>query len=238
MKFLLLIYILNNLLFYTNSLQCIDENNNPVDWFIAYKLPEIKHHHKLLKAGVAYMYMTSVDNQSWTFSNLSINATNSIIANTLQGLYNGEKNISYILYNDEPEGKKKSNKGHTKGVVMANSTSGFWLIHSVPHFPILGKTYIYPRTGAVYGQSFLCISMDLNNLNKAGIQLQYNNPEIYLQNIDVNLKTSLPDLVKAAENITVNVPPWYNVINLLSLGEFSLCHLPSQRVSVKTCMKV
>ncbi|KAJ8969395.1 hypothetical protein NQ314_001794 [Rhamnusium bicolor] len=127
------------------------------------------------------------------------------------------KDFMYILYNDQPPNRKsKANKGHNKGVVMANNTSGFWLVHSVPHFPETGVSYIFPRTGAVFGQSFLCISMDLNNLNNVGIQLQYNEPEIYGQDINSNLKNSLPDLAKAAANVTIQNAPWYHVMNIVS----------------------
>lgn len=50
---------------------------------------------------------------------------------------------------------------------MADNKEGFWLIHSVPHFPQT-REYIFPKTGTVYGQSFLCVSLDIINLNKVG----------------------------------------------------------------------
>ncbi|XP_018579451.1 plancitoxin-1 isoform X2 [Anoplophora glabripennis] len=217
MRVVLILYFLETLIVWTNTQQCMDENNKPVDWYVVYKLPEIKHHHKLLKSGVAYTFMTSDNYDSWTFSNKSINSTTSILANTINDLYSAQ-GISYVLYNDQPppDKKSKSNKGHNKGVVMVNYTGGFWLVHSVPHFPMLGKTYIFPRTGAVFGQSFLCLSLSLENLNKVGTQLQYNQPEIYSQNINSNLKASLPDLVKAAMNVTINTAPWYSVMEILT----------------------
>lgn len=80
-----------------------------------------------------------------------------------------QNKLFYALYNDEPpEGKSIGSKGHTKGAVLADSTGGFWLVHSVPHFPQVGSSYSYPSTGITYGQSFLCISLDLSNLNKVG----------------------------------------------------------------------
>lgn len=67
--------------------------------------------------------------------------------------------------------------GHTKGVVMGDSESGLWLIHSVPHYPPEAKSnvYLYPKSGVIYGQSFLCISVDPKGLeiigkNKSGRQ--------------------------------------------------------------------
>lgn len=80
--------------------------------------------------------------------------------------------MSYILYNDQPpNAKSRSSKGHNKGVILANKKGGLWLIHSVPHFPQFGSSYSYPETGTIFGQSFLCISMDLTNLNKVGMYL-------------------------------------------------------------------
>lgn len=63
---------------------------------------------------------------------------------------------------------KNSNKGHTKGVVLADKKGGIWLIHSVPYFPPKGPDYTYPSTGSKYGQSFLCVSLDFDNLNSVG----------------------------------------------------------------------
>lgn len=58
----------------------------------------------------------------------------------------------------------------------------------------------------------------LESLNKLppGIQLQYNQPQIYGENILENLKTSLPELTKAANNITNTNPPWYHIQNISS----------------------
>lgn len=41
-----------------------------------------------------------------------------------------------MAYNDEPpESTYSANCGHTKGVLVADDQSGFWMIHSVPKFP-------------------------------------------------------------------------------------------------------
>lgn len=121
------------------------------------------------------------------------------------------------MYNDQPpDHRTQSNKGHTKGVVFADEKSGFWLIHSVPHFPLLTSNYIYPRTAAEYGQSFLCITLDTSNLNAVGTQLQYNQPEIYSQYIPQALKTKFPALADAAVNVTVTKAPWFHSKTLVT----------------------
>ena len=47
------------------------------------------------------------------------------------------------------------------GVVAFDETSGFWLVHSTPHFPPPRDTgYAWPSSARIYGQTFLCVSMD------------------------------------------------------------------------------
>lgn len=67
------------------------------------------------------------------------------------------------MYNDEPPSSQVDMvKGHTKGVMASDTKTGFWLVHSVPHFPpeLENGSYNYPATGHRYGQSFLCITMN------------------------------------------------------------------------------
>lgn len=42
---------------------------------------------------------------------------------------------------------------------MFDQSQGFWLTHSVPHFPPFPeRNYSYPSTGKYYGQTLLCIT--------------------------------------------------------------------------------
>lgn len=75
--------------------------------------------------------------------------------------------------------------------MAANENGGFWLIHSVPKYPPSfedTKYYDYPKTGTIYGQSFLCISLNQNEMKKVGKQLRINEPTIYAKNIPDKLK--------------------------------------------------
>lgn len=49
-----------------------------------------------------------------------------------------------------------------------------------------------------------------------GLQLQYNEPDVYGVNILVNLKSALPQLTKAASNVTNTVAPWYHISTISS----------------------
>jgi len=60
------------------------------------------------------------------------------------------------------------------GVIGFDEQSGFWLVHSTPHFPPpQSKGYDWPSSAEHYGQSFLCISMSTKgNLNEIGNSLR------------------------------------------------------------------
>lgn len=113
---------------------------------------------------------------------------------TLSLIYNKTRNLDYLIamYNDEPTNAQvDNNHGHTKGVVVANDISGFWMIHSVPKFPpdLEHGIYDYPHTGTIYGQSFLCISFTGDQLGAVGKQLQYNEPKFYSSQVPEYLRT-------------------------------------------------
>lgn len=75
-----------------------------------------------------------------------------------------------FLYSDQPpDGKTDSNAGHSKGIVLGDSSGGIWLVHSVPRFPRMDERQFYPDTGLKFGQQFLCISLDAENLNKVSV---------------------------------------------------------------------
>jgi deoxyribonuclease-2 len=201
----------------TNALDCRDGNGNAVDWFIALKTPKLHDHGSIVEEGYGYVYVTSEDAGSWTLSDVSIADDNSIVGNTLTQFYENKNDLSYVVYNDAPPTHSQSStKGHTKGVVVADTTGGFWLIHSLPKFPDVENSYFYPDNGKKYGQSFICISMDLENINKVGLQLQYNQPFIYSEQILSDIKSKVPDLAKAAANTTIASAPWSNVAQINS----------------------
>ncbi|KAK5643577.1 hypothetical protein RI129_007422 [Pyrocoelia pectoralis] len=216
------------------ALQCMDQNNNPVDWYVIYKLPQVKHANNLIAEGVAYTYITSNDISDWKLSSTSINDSNSIVAHTLKPLYTDKNNL-YILYNDEnPDGSVNFNKGHTKGIVLGNNNGGIWLIHSVPRFPSLDThQYVYPSNGVTFGQSFLCISLNVENLDLVGTQLLYNVPNMYAHYMPDTLKWMFPKLDNVLDNNSNKNPPWYHLQSLLSLGGTQFLSFAKGRKFVK-----
>src|SRR5690349_881753 len=138
-------------------LGCRDEEGNLVDWFYIYKLPNSFGDNEIdsKSSGLNYLFITP-DSSDWILSKLLINDSMSMPGKTLSPMYEDHKdNDLVMMYNDEPtNGPPEGNRGHTKGVVVANDINGFWLIHSVPKFPptLEDGHYDYPKTGTIYGQ--------------------------------------------------------------------------------------
>ncbi|XP_043526300.1 plancitoxin-1 isoform X2 [Frieseomelitta varia] len=224
----------------SNKLQCKDEKNVPVDWYVLYKLPKVQtSSNPLIKEGLAYLYITNITiGTGWQLSSKSISSNNSIPGITLASLYDRDnKNESmWSLYNDSPPNASYVwNFGHTKGIVMANSEQGFWLIHSVPNFPPVPKNgiqtrplnkeninidgkYNYPESGTFYGQSFLCISLGSDQFDIVGKQLLYNEIAVYAKNIPDILSKQYPILKNATNQIHVKTPPYNHKAVIKSLG--------------------
>lgn len=51
-----------------------------------------------------------------------------------------------------------------------------------------------------------------------GIQLQYNQPQIFSQNLPSALQGSLPNLYNAAQGSSIQQSPWYNLLNVTTIG--------------------
>ena len=134
----LILFVLNNNLVINGQLQCRDESGKAVDWYVVYKFPRVSQHTSPLDTGYRYAFITNNTNNGFTLSDYGINdAKNSIFGQTLSPLYSSKlsSQISYIDYSDQPpEGSGETVFGgaHAKGLVAADESHGFWLIHTVP----------------------------------------------------------------------------------------------------------
>ncbi|XP_022189882.2 plancitoxin-1 [Nilaparvata lugens] len=192
----------------SEKLQCMDEDNKPVDWFILYKLPTSEKPKGSTDEsyGKKYLYMSSstIRSPGWKTPKKLISDPDSMPGNTLKPLYaTGRSGQIWVLYNDQPpsEAKVKGTCGHSKGVVAANREGGFWMVHSVPKFPdgpSKGQ-YSYPESGSNNGQTFLCITMGSQEIEKVAAQLQMNEVGLYYNFYDESLVTVYPKLVSIAQ---------------------------------------
>lgn len=62
-----------------------------------YKFPQIKHEPKLIKGGLAYMYITSNSSKEWELSKISILHENSLLGLTLAPLITNQVNNNIAL---------------------------------------------------------------------------------------------------------------------------------------------
>lgn len=184
------------------NISCMNEAGEPVDWFIIYKLP--KYRMGDTGSGVDYMYLDS-SVAKWQMSKFMINSSQGAIGSTLNQLYHEKvykSNSSvYALYNDGPPVMKYiQGYGHTKGVLLFDQSQGFWLSHSIPHFPSFPeKGYFYPSSGKVNGQTALCVTYQYEHFIRIAKQLAYLYPRFYNCSVPVAFLADLPQLAQLCE---------------------------------------
>ncbi|XP_076880458.1 deoxyribonuclease-2-beta isoform X2 [Brachyhypopomus gauderio] len=160
----------------------------------------------------------------WQFSTHVVNTSKGAVGRTLIQLYHRyELNSSaYMVYNDAPPVLKYlNNYGHTKGMVLFDQSQGFWLTHSVPHFPPFPETgFGYPSTGKVFGQMFHCTTYNYKEFQKISQQLAYMNPRVYNCSVPVAYSTDMTDMAHLCAGKTPAVAPRRRLVQLKSvLGE-------------------
>lgn len=139
---------------------CMNEQGVQVDSWFLIKEPK----------GTRYMYTDST--VMFGVSGMDLNSTTSgALRNTLVQLW-ASNTTEYILFNDEPLGKKPlSSSGHTKGVWAWSTETGmgFVLQHSVPLFPagpmLVGRYSGLGSNAYTYAQHMACYSLSLWTLD-------------------------------------------------------------------------
>ena len=144
---------------------------------------------------------------------ISLNdTTDGALAQTLKQLWSST-DVSYILYNDEPPLANSYNfsVGHAKGVLALQETNGFFLLHSIPKFPMgpqeAPQFSGIPENAYTYGQTAFCVSISGDVADTLAYALHLVVPSIY--------EASLTDAVKIA----------YPNITSLTQGKFSIAPL-------------
>ncbi|KAL0232493.1 hypothetical protein PCE1_002834 [Barthelona sp. PCE] len=218
---------------YADRLSCIDPSGKPVDWFAMLKIPKLKNHpNPMYKKGYGYMYFDARSEPKWIpddSKNLRQNTDGA--AQTLKPLYANPYKYAHIMYNDHPPtGKISSIFGHAKGVVGLGNSGGFWLIHSVPRYPFpLSQEYEYPEMAAIYGQSFMCSSFNIDQFNKIGHQLQLMKPGIFDRHTPAWLSSLAPELHAVFNDVSLDEIAMSNVEPLVTAGGQKLIHLAKNR---------
>nr|AYV89014.1 Deoxyribonuclease-2 [Tetranychus truncatus] len=174
------------------ALKCKDEEGNDVDWYVIYKLPresdESLQSTLAGRTGFNYAYITSNDfkDGKWKISEKSVKDKDSMWGQTLAAAYKDPSKYTYALWNDAPsKGKESGTKAHSKGVIVMDKSTGFYIVHSVPKFVnTFDDSYDYPDSGRDNGQTSMCISFDTQSEGpKLAQHLLLMKPNVFSNNL-------------------------------------------------------
>ena len=175
MKLLFLITLIS---FTTSSKKCLDPNGNAVDWYAVFLFPENSSSDNTLSYG--YFDSSSSSMKYHTYSESTFPPTR------ITKMALSSSSTNYFFWNDDLTCKDdsesrsaSSSRAHAKGSLVYDSSSGAFLLHSLPRFPTCTKSGSIltelPDNAGVYGQHFLCISVSTSTANKLAELLNYIN---------------------------------------------------------------
>ena len=167
----------------TASLGCVDESGSSVDWWFMLKHPRWNDRSKDKVIGNGdgntYVYATS-SKSSWNIGSTTVDQTSSLLGKQLAGVYDGTVS-NYVFYNDQlPNGSWTATYGHSKGFFAYDSTSAYWVQHSIPDFPnFVADGYKFGSSQMYYGQHAFCMTLTPSALEAAAEVMTYAHPWVY-----------------------------------------------------------
>lgn len=176
----ILLMILCNLSQIKSIKTCESPTGKTVDWYVVFLFPETATKEKTLAYGYFDNTMNEMSYHKYedkSFPGIKI----------LHDYEDGKTN--YFFWNDDQSTdvdskSASSGKAHSKGGLIFDKNHGLLFSHSLPRFPrrkeddsILPSL---PTNGGVYGQHFLCISIDAPNSLKVIETLNIINPPLMI----------------------------------------------------------
>lgn len=200
----------------------LDEQGKPIDWWFLYKVPKLKADAETSSAtGYEYVYYDPKVKKVECSPNLLTSGKGALDLTLKKVFTRPKQTTGWILYNDEfPTSVHHSddgNLGHTKGVIAFDTASktAFWLLHSWPKYADPGAT---DMPTPLYGQTFLCLSLDLDTANKIAAQMaDHQEPQTYLPRIPSSLDTASP-LFALSKPLQPDPPADSSVIECVTRG--------------------
>ncbi|XP_058146523.1 deoxyribonuclease-2-alpha [Dasypus novemcinctus] len=204
------------------ALPCYGDSGRPVDWFVIYKLPAHSGAGEAARSGLRYKYLDA-DSGGWRDGVGPISSSAGAVGRSLQPLYRSNASqLAFLLYNDQPPkaggAPDASSRGHSKGVLLLDPNGGFWLVHSVPHFPPPSSSaaYSWPQSSQMYGQTLLCVSFPFRQFQDIGRQLTYIYPLVYDHKLDEPFAQEFPYLAAVAKGQHVHLKGCNSSVTLAS----------------------
>ncbi|KAI7698032.1 hypothetical protein SSS_06958, partial [Sarcoptes scabiei] len=197
----------------------------------------------LIQKGYRYLYIGPDSGSAWTQSKHSIAEENSILGATLRPILTNNQKYNLVVYNDQKppiRTRGTSTRAHAKGIVAIYGTKGFWLIHTIPQFPIIDSKYEYPKRSLNNGQIFMCISItidDVGTIESIGKHLLLMQPNIYQLNLTDSFTRKFPlfkDLNDRKKGSTRSTQIVDSIHSIKSNSSFS----PKTNDTIKTSIQV
>lgn len=189
------------------ELGCRNPKGQLVSWWVLLKTPNTLNDYVYRDSGSSNCHDS--DSCWGTLHHDLSDPEDGPLSQTLQQLYKTKKEQDvpgFLMYNDDTSfvhaSSTHSSYAHAKGVLSTTANGGFWLVHSVPRFPrqqVGSEAYTgITDNGRVHGQSFLCISLELEQVKVALSQLVLAHPYIYQSGgFDNELKSELGEDLKS-----------------------------------------
>lgn len=172
---------------------CLDESGNGVDYWIV-----------ITGSGSSYYYYYDENSNviQFTKSIYLVNQTNKgAIMRTVNQIYSfsSDENIALGMYSDEPPGDStaSSTYAHSKGVLLSDTTQGFWLTHSKPNWPAsrntsLGLNAAIAFPDDTYAQHLMCITINSSMANNIAKGLYIDRTKIYSSYYTSSIVNTMP----------------------------------------------
>jgi deoxyribonuclease-2 len=210
---------------YAMKVSALDENGQPVDWWFAYKVPKLNAGNQggviSSATGYEYVYYDPTIGKIDLSANVLTNGKGTLDL-TLNSVFSRpDPTTGWVLYNDEmpasADRKDNGALGHTKGVIAfdVETKTAFWLLHSWPKYADPG---VATMPTPMYGQTFLCISLDLATASKIAAQMaDHQQPQTYLPHLPGLLSKSDP-LYRLTQPLNPNDPGASDALDFTSRG--------------------
>lgn len=204
------------------TVSALDENGKAVDWWFMYKIPKLTQDASTgSTTGYEYIYFDPVIGKVVKSPNLLTDGKGALDL-TLDSIFtNPADTTGWVLYNDEmPASAQRTDAnsyGHTKGVLAFDTATqtAFWLLHSWPKF---ANSVVKMMPTPEYGQTFLCISLDMATAGQIANQMyNHQEPQVFLPRIPASLSKTDP-LNLLTQDVDPNAAGDSNVLSLKSKG--------------------
>ena len=143
---------------------CLNPSGREVDWYAIFFMPKSISSDNEIHYGY---FDTSLSDLKYFKYDENSFPPNLITKYVTTG---AESDFNYFFWNDDktvkdgPSSSASQTKAHAKGSLVYDSSSGAFLLHSLPRFPTRTSENVVleelPSNAGTYGQTFLCITVN------------------------------------------------------------------------------